>query len=46
VLTGARAAVMMRRDGGVEQRWLDLSARELRREGKRGGEGRGAHHLL
>jgi hypothetical protein len=47
VLTGARAAVKRRRDGGREQRWLELIARakegtrELEREGKRGGEGWG-----
>jgi hypothetical protein len=46
-LTGARATVEMWRDGGNEQRWLGLSvrakegARELGREGERGGEGWG-----
>jgi hypothetical protein len=41
VLIGARAVAEKRRDGGEEWRWLELSARELRRDGKRGGEGRG-----
>jgi hypothetical protein len=46
-LTGARAAVERRHDGGDERWWLELSARvkegarELEREGKRGGEGQG-----
>jgi hypothetical protein len=45
VLTRARAAVKRRRDRSKEQRWLELIARvkegakELSREGKRGGEG-------
>jgi hypothetical protein len=48
VLTGARAATKRRHDGGEERRWLELitrakeDARELRREGKRCGEGWGA----
>jgi hypothetical protein len=47
VLTGARASAERRRDGGEEQRWLELGVgakegtRELRREGERDGEGRG-----
>jgi hypothetical protein len=47
VLTGARAAAERRRDGGEDQRWLELDvrakegARELKREGNKGGEGRG-----
>jgi hypothetical protein len=47
VLTGARAVAERRCDGGGEWRWLELSTRakegvrELEREGKRSGEGRG-----
>jgi hypothetical protein len=47
VLTGARAAAKRQHDRGEEWRWLELGARakegarELGREGKRGGEGRG-----
>jgi hypothetical protein len=46
-LTGARAVVESWRDRGNERRGLELGAsategaRELKREGKRGGEGRG-----
>jgi hypothetical protein len=48
VLTGARAAVKRRRDGGKERRWLELGARvkegtrELGRQGKRSSEGQGS----
>jgi hypothetical protein len=47
VLTGARVVVKRQRDGGKEQQRLEIIARakdgakELGREGKRGGEGRG-----
>jgi hypothetical protein len=47
VLTRARVAVKRRRDGGKERQRLEIIARakddakELGREGKRGGEGRG-----
>jgi hypothetical protein len=47
VLTGARAAAKRQRDGGKERWGLELiarvkeGARDLDREGKRGGEGRG-----
>jgi hypothetical protein len=43
VLTGARAAAKRWHDRGKEQRWLELvvRAKDLGREGKRGGEGRG-----
>jgi hypothetical protein len=47
VLTGARAAAKRRRDGGKERWRLELTARvregakELGREGRRGGEGQG-----
>jgi hypothetical protein len=46
-LTVAPAAVERRRDGGDEWQWLELDTRvkegmrELEREGKMGGEGRG-----
>jgi hypothetical protein len=52
VLTGAQAASERRCDGGKEWRGLELGARvkegvrELRREGKRGGEGRGCSSLF
>jgi hypothetical protein len=42
VITGARAVVKRRRNGGEEWRWLELGARvmegarELGREGKKG----------
>jgi hypothetical protein len=47
VLTGARATTKRRHDRGKERQWLELVAREkecakeLMREGKRGGEDRG-----
>jgi hypothetical protein len=47
VLTLARAATKRRHDGGKERRLLELvvrvkeGAKELRREGERGGEGQG-----
>jgi hypothetical protein len=41
VLTRARAAMERRRDEGEERQRLELGVRELGREGKRGGEGRG-----
>jgi hypothetical protein len=47
VLIGARAAAKRRCDRGKERWWLELIARvkegvkDLGREGKRGGEGRG-----
>jgi hypothetical protein len=47
VLTEAQATAKRQRDGGKEQWQLELIARvkegvkELRREGKRGGEGQG-----
>jgi hypothetical protein len=47
VLTGAQGAAERRCDGGGERRQLELSTRakegvrELEREGKRGGKGRG-----
>jgi hypothetical protein len=40
-LTEARAAVGMRHDGGDKRQRLELGVRELEREGKRVGEGRG-----
>jgi hypothetical protein len=36
VLTRARTVVERRRGGGEERRWLELSVRELGREGKKG----------
>jgi hypothetical protein len=41
-LTEARAAVGMRHDGGDKRQRLELGVRELEREGKRVGEGRGS----